>query len=80
MFIKFESPHGTGDEFILNSSAIRGVYLMNNCESYFVQIETEHDYFTYDVCEGDRKKCKAVFDRIAGGLERQNCFVKVSKD
>lgn len=38
MFIKFESPHGTGDEFVLNSSAIRGVYLMDNCEFYCVQI------------------------------------------
>lgn len=77
MFIKFESPHCTGDEFVLNSSAIRGVYLMNNCELYCVQIETEHDYLTYDVCKGDRKKCKAVFDRIADGLESQNYFVKV---
>ncbi len=77
MFIKFESPHGTGDEFVLNSSAIRGVYLMDNCEFYCVQIETEHDYCTYDICIGDRKKCKAVFDRIAAGLESQNYFVKV---
>lgn len=77
MFIKFESPNGTGNEFILNSSAIRGVYLTDNCELYCVQIETEHDYLTYDVCKGDRKKCKAVFDRIADGLESQNYFVKV---
>lgn len=81
MFIKFESPHCTGDEFILNSSTIRGVYLtQEDCEFYCVQIETEHDYCTYDVCIGDKKKCKAVFDRITDGLERQNYFVKVSKD
>lgn len=77
MFIEFFPTRDAPSRVAVNSSAIRGVYLTDNCELYCVQIETEHDYLTYDVCKGDRKKCKAVFDRIADGLESQNYFVKV---